>query len=419
MEIAIKKDNSVEVLAHLKTDKFGTPLKTIPNFVTIFETDNNLKDIVRFNELTGSAEFTRLGILWNDEHDSLAKAYIEQVYGIRNNECYYDAFNIVSHRRTYNPIKEKLENSVWDKKPRIDTILQKYLKCEDNEYTKEVARLLFAGGIARLYSPGCKFDFMPIFKGTQGSGKSSFVRWLALSDSWFKEVAEFDGQEAKEAVEGAWICEIGELLALTKTKEVEAVKAFITRQNDNYRKPYERRVTDNPRKCIFLGTTNKDEFLTDKTGNRRFLPIETYNNGYELFAQEKQCKEDILQCWLEAKHNYDTNNYSLVADLNTLDAITLKQQQFMEDDWRIGVIEKYIKNKTQTCVKDIWDNAFGLKERTITRKDSNDIVSIFNTEFLNEWDKKPGLVFDDYGRQRGWVKKLDAVEIDETLEEIF
>lgn len=422
-QVAIRKDNSIEVFAHLKVNSLTQkPEKTIPNFITIFELDNNLKDIVRFNELSMSAENSRTGKIWNEQDDSLMKAYIEQVYQVRNNECYYDAFNIICHKNSYNPIKELLANNKWDGKERISTILQKYLKCDDNDYTKEVARLIFAGGIARLYNNGCKFDFMPILKGTQGSGKSSFIRWLALNDSWFKEVNDIDGQEGKEALDGAWICEISELLALTKSKEVEAVKSFITRQNDNYRKPYERRVTDNPRKCIFIGTTNKTQFLTDKTGNRRFLPIETHCSGYDLFEVEEQCRNDILQCWLEAKYNFDNNNYSLVANKDILDEIKKQQESCVEDDWRVGLIEHYLEKKQVTCVKDIWDNAFKYGEKPITKKDSNDIVSIFDNYFNDEWEKSSCIRFDTYGRQRGWRKKIEVIATpieDDKIDDIF
>ena len=410
MEIAIKKENSNEVLSQLQTNKNYKPLKTIQNFVTIFEHDANLKDLIRYNELSMSPENARTGKIWDEKDDSLVKAYIEKCYGVRNNECYNDAFNIICTKNSYNPIKRVLETAQWDGKPRIATILQKYLKCDDTDYTREVARLIFAGGIARLYNSGCKFDFMPIFRGNQGTGKSSFIRWLAINDSWFKEVGDIDGQEGREALEGAWICEISELLALTKSKEVEAVKSFITRQNDNYRKPYERRVTDNPRKCIFIGTTNKTQFLTDKTGNRRFLPIEVHNTGTELFAQEKECREDILQCWLEAKHNFDNNNYSLVINSTIVEQIQEQQNMCVEDDWRVGVIEKYIQDKTTTCVKDIWDNAFKYSEKAITKKDSNDIVAIFDTEFSKDWVKVSTIRFENYGRQKGWRKKLIPLE---------
>ena len=403
-DIEIHKQNPLEIISQLQVDMYQKPLKTIPNYLVIFENDKNLKNLIRYNELSLSPENARTGKIWNEEDDSLVRAYIEKTYNLRNKECYQDAFNIVCHKNKYNPIKLLLESKQWDKKPRISSLLQKYLKCDDTEYTREVARLIFTGGIARLYDSGCKFDYMPIFRGKQGTGKSSFIRWLAISDSWFKEVRDIEGQEGREALEGAWICEISELLALTRTKDVEGVKSFITRQNDNYRKPYERRVTDNPRKCIFIGTTNKVEFLTDKTGNRRFLPLEVHNNGMELFAHEKQCKEDILQCWLEAKYYFDLKDYSLVLNKDVLNTVEEIQNSYVEDDWRIGVIEKYLKTVDKTCAKDIWDNAFNYKEKTITKKDSNDIVSIMNQ--FDGWEKAVGLSFTDYGRQRGWYKKL-------------
>ena len=405
MEIKLKEQNTLEIISQLQVDMYQKPMKTIPNFLIIFENDVNLKDLVRFNELSMSPENARTGSIWNEEDDSLVRAYIEKTYNVRSKDCYYDAFNIVCHKNKYNPIKKMIESQKWDGKPRIATILQKYLKCEDNEYTREVARLIFAGGIARLYNCGCKFDIMPIFYGKQGCGKSSFIRWLAINDSWFKEVISMDGQEGREAIEGAWICEISELLALTKAKEVEAVKSYITRQNDNYRKPYERRVTDNPRKCIFIGTTNNTQFLTDKTGNRRFLPIQTFCDGFELLAQEKECREEIFQCWLEAKHNFDENNYSLIVNREIMGEITQAQNACVQDDWRVGVIEKYIANKTITCVKDIWDHAFNLADKQMTKNDSNDIVAIFDNEFLNDWEKVSTIRFNEYGRQKGWRKK--------------
>jgi predicted P-loop ATPase len=319
----------------------------------------------------------------------------------------------VCYRNTYNPIKNILNKHYWDGNKRISQIFQKYLKCEDSEYTQEVARITFLGGISRLYNPGVKFDCMPIFIGKQGCGKSTFIRWMAIEDKFFKEVNEIDGQKGIEALEGAWICEMSELLALTKTKEVEAVKSFITRQNDTYRKPYERRITENPRKCIMLGSTNRSQFLTDKTGNRRFLPLKVNSNGYEIAEQEEIIREDLLQCWLEAKYIYDNEKFSLFVNNNLLDDFYKQQQSVVEDDWRVGVIEKYLNNQTTVCVKGIWDNALtsGDFPRDCTKKDSSDIVQIMDG--FEEWEKVSTIRFDEYGRQRGWRKKMKQIHDEE------
>lgn len=409
MKLEYTNDGFFDVLPQLALDGNNKVLKTIDNFVTIFQNDIKLKNCLAYNELFGSAENLITGRRWEEADDSIVMSYIEKKYKIRHTESYYNAFNIVCYQNAYNPIKNIIKSTVWDGKPRIATLFQTYLKCEDSDYIREIARITFLGGIARLYSPGIKFDTMPIFMGKQGCGKSSFIRWLAIKDSFFKEISEIDGQKGIEAVEGAWICEMSELLALTKSKEVEAVKSYITRQNDTYRKPYERRITENPRKCIIIGSTNRSQFLTDKTGNRRFLPIQVNCDGYDIANKETQIRADILQCWAEAKTIYDKGGFSLFISPELIPTFQEKQEDVVEDDWRVGIIEKYIKGKIIVCVKDIWDNALTSSEfpRDCTKKDSSDIVQIMDA--FCDWEKVSCIRFDTYGRQRGWRKKLKEV----------
>lgn len=413
MNLQYTNDGFFDVLPQLALDGNNKVLKTIDNFVTIFQNDIRLKNCLAYNELFGTAENLITGRRWEEADDSIVMSYIEKKYKIRHTESYYNAFNIVCYQNAYNPIKNIIESTVWDGKPRIATLFQTYLKCEDSDYIREIARITFLGGIARLYSPGIKFDTMPIFMGKQGCGKSSFIRWLAIKDSFFKEISEIDGQKGIEAVEGAWICEMSELLALTKSKEVEAVKSYITRQNDTYRKPYERRITENPRKCIIIGSTNRSQFLTDKTGNRRFLPIQVNCDGYDIANQETQIRADILQCWAEAKTIYDKDDFSLFIAPELIPTFQEKQEDVVEDDWRVGVIEKYINNKDTICVKDIWDNALTSGEfpKDCTKKDSSDIVQIMDS--FDDWEKVSCIRFPNYGRQRGWRKKLKPIPVEE------
>lgn len=415
MNLTYTNDGYFDVIPKLEKDGNNRILKTIDNFVTIFENDPALENCLAFNELFATAENTVSKKRWEEADDSIVMAYIEKKYKVRHTESYYNAFNIVCYRNKYNPIKNIIEGIVWDKKPHIKNILQKYLKCDDSEYTREIARITFLGGIARLYEPGIKYDNMPIFIGKQGCGKSSFIRWLAIKDSFFKEINEIDGQKGIEALEGAWICEMSELLALTKSKEVEAVKSFITRQNDSYRKPYERRITDNPRKSIIIGSTNRSQFLTDKTGNRRFLPIVVRSDGYEIAKQEKQIRAEILQCWAEAKYIYDSGEFSLFVNPELIPTVQNNQDCFVEDDWRVGIIEKYLSSKSVTCVKDIWDNAITDPDRPreCTKKDSSDIVQIMDA--FPDWEKVSTIRFENYGRQRGWRKRTDPLTLPEPI----
>lgn len=354
-----------------------TSLKpTSENFVRILSTDPEFS-CIRFNELSNQVEdFTDKGYVnWTDTDDARARTYIESKYGIYNIKKFEDAFRIYASSKAYNPIKQIIERQQWDGERRICNFLTKWMMADDTAYTKEVSRLIFAGGIHRLYNPGCKFDHMPVLVGTrQGEGKSTIVRWLAIYDDFFSEVTEFEGQKGIESLEGAWICEVSELLAMTKVKDVEAVKSFISRQNDRYRMPFDRRVTDHKRKCIFIGTTNKEQFLTDKTGNRRFYPVRVYQTGDELYENQREIKKYILQCWAEALALYKEGKLLPYADPVLSEVIRERQAFATQDDYREGMIRDFLETKEEVCIPMLWHEALKMRsDIKPTRKDSTEI----------------------------------------------
>lgn len=246
---------------------------------------------------------------------------------------------------------------------------------------------------------------MPVLIGTrQGEGKSTLVRWLALKDEYFTEVNEFEGQKGIESIEGGWICEVSELLALTKTKEQEAVKSYLTRLNDRYRMPFDKRVTDHPRQCIFIGTTNKEQFLTDKTGNRRFYPVKVNQTGYELFDRETEIKEFIRQCLAEAKHLFDKGELMPYADRTLTALIREKQAEAVEDDYRVGMVKDYIEDKDEICILELWQEALkmGMFSKP-EKKDSNELALIMQS--LDGWEKQNNPKrFKSYGLQKWWKR---------------
>lgn len=390
----------------LETGEDGKRVSSTENFIRILEHDDKFTGL-KFNLLTYSPEQQRGGevVRWTDKDDAETRHYIEFRYKIHNSQKCDDALRVVFGRNEYHPIRDLVDGLEWDKQDRISNFLHYATKCEDTPYTQEVSRLIFAGGIHRLYNAGCKFDDMPVFIGTkQGEGKSTLVRWLAMKDDYFTEVNEFDGQKGIEALEGAWICEVSELLAMTKVKEQEAVKSFLTRLNDRYRMPYDKRITDHPRQCIFIGTTNKEQFLTDKTGNRRFYPVKVGQTGYELFEHETEVKEYIKQCWAEAKAKYSTEFMNPFAKRELIETIRQKQAEAVEDDFRIGMIQDYLEDKTEVCILELWQKALKSGDSKPTKKDSLDISLILSANF-SEWEKQRVVKrFPDYGVQKWWKR---------------
>lgn len=384
----------------------GKIKNSIDNFYKILSNDAFFKGRIVYNEIKKLPEkiVDDKKVAWTDTDDSIMRKYIEKYYDIYSEKKSKDALRMILEENKYNPLKQIIESIEWDGKNRIETMLSKWLKAEDNEYTKEVSRLIFAGAIHRLYNPGCKFDEVPVLVGIkQGEGKSTFIQCLALDEEYFAEVKEIEGIRSVEIIQGAWICEIAELLALTKAKEIEAVKAYISTKTDKYRKPYAQYVTCEPRQCIFIGTTNKRQFLTDRTGNRRFYPVEVFSSAEHLYDNMNELMQDIRQCYAEALTLYKKNE--LIPHLNQKlkDVVEEKQQEAVEDDSRIGLIKEYLIGKYITCVRDIWFNCLRVGIEP-SRKDSNEITLILDN--LKGWKKcETSQRFGKFGPQRCWERK--------------
>lgn len=413
----LKLDDNEKWLDSLSSNKKGTIENTMENFILIMENDINLKDIYLYNDFSNRYEYNENGEIprpWNDTDDAKVMAYIEKNYGLYNEKKYAMSLKIVMQNHKYNPLKELLENKKWDGKPRIDNFLKDILKCDINEdgveeYYKEVSRMIFYGGIARLYNPGVKFDYMPILIGKQGTGKSTIVMWLALNTNYYREVTTVDGNDGIECLESGWVCEFSELLAMVRQKDVQALKAFITRQVDKYRVPYDKHVSNVPRKCIFIGTTNDYEFLTDDTGNRRYLPVEVGLERGELYDSEDYVKDYILECWREALWimNNDEKHFYLTIPKKYNDIVDAMQNKRMVEDPRLTELQGFLENKEvgdKVCSRMIWAEAFKGIEKNATKSDFK-MISRYMNKF-DDWVRVDTTVtFEQYGKQKYWMRR--------------
>ena len=148
---------------------------TIDNFYRLIE--NHYGSNLRLNVMTGKPEYwdhrKKLWCEWTDAEESRMRAYFERQYSMYSQVKMTDAMLIYWNSHKVNPLTDLLESLVWDGKPRVENFLHEVMKADDNEYTRECSRLIFAGGIHRAYRPGCKFDDMIVLIGTQAAGKST------------------------------------------------------------------------------------------------------------------------------------------------------------------------------------------------------------------------------------------------------
>lgn len=416
----------------LKVTEKGAVAQTIENVVLVLTHDPKLSGRLGLNEmehnicLLGDLPWRRRtnhAHTWVDTDDAALRFYLERVYGLGGKDRIFDAVNIVASKNAFHPVRDYLDGCAWDGVPRVETLLVDYLGADDTEYTRAVTRKALVAAVARIYRPGCKFDYMLTLRGAQGLGKSSLI--AKLGGEWFSDsFSTVQGKEAYEQVLGVWIMEVGELAGMRKA-EAETIKLFISKQRDRFRPAYGRRMQEYPRQCIFIGTTNESQFLRDTTGNRRFWVVDTPNDPPRDFWQE--LTPDVIRLiWGEAVELFKKGEPLYLP--KELDAVAREvQETYEEENPRAGIIADYLERKlpqgwddmdtyqrrqwlesdaegteprTFVCTMELWTEALGGHPDKLDRYGSKEIRDIMSklTEWKHRGNKK--ITFKQYGRQR-------------------
>lgn len=440
---------NTEWLKLLEVDKRGFYRPTIGNIVLILENDPYLKEKIALNEFShrtiirGNIPWHRLkntadGDPWKDSDDAALRYYIEKIYGITSPTKINDALLIVEEKNKYHPIRDYLQGLVWDGISRVGTLLVDYLGAEDNVYTRAVTRKAIVAAVARVFVPGIKFDYMLVLVGKQGIGKSHIVS--LLGQNWYSDsLNTVQGKEAYEQLQDAWIIEMAELSA-TKKAETEAVKHFISKREDIYRVAYGKRVTKFPRQCVFFGTTNDNEFLRDKTGNRRYWPVVAGVNKNSKNIWNDITQSEIDQIWAEALKLWkDGESLFLTPDIEK-EAVKV-QEQHTEESSKEGLIREYLDRllpenwgdldfgarrmfihgtdfgeakegavqRDKVCAMEIWVELFQADPKQMTPVQAREINDILRKiEGWQPYSKGTGkLRFGkNYGLQRAFIREI-------------
>lgn len=275
---------------------------------------------------------------YSDNDDKELFKLIAQYYSVEVSKKHWDTIpHNLAIKRKYNPLKLRIEEVVWDGKPRVEKYFIDLLGCEDSPYTREVTKVWFTGLINRIYDPGCKFEIVPILTGAQGIGKSTAC--FILFPDYFTDTLKGFGHDKDDyqALEQVAIVELGELKGMKKT-DIADIKNFISARFDNIRKSYGKRVSKIYRHNVFIGTSNTPDFLKDDTGERRFYPLKV-NVQTPLIHPMEVTDDYILQVLAEAKTFYD-NNAPLSLTKATIDiSIEIQQEHKIEDPMRDNILK--------------------------------------------------------------------------------
>lgn len=252
----------------------------------------------------------------------------------------------VAYERRFHPVREWLESLQWDGVSRVGKWLARYAGAEVSAYTSGVGQMWLIAAVARILDPGCKVDSLLILEGEQSIRKSTACG--ILGGAWFSDQlppVHGGNKDLSVHLRGKWVVEIAELSATTKS-EADDLKAFITRQAERYRPPYGRSDVTEPRQCIFIGTTNKKQYLRDETGSRRFWPVAVSAIDAEalradrdqLFAEAVTLYRAGVKWWPEGQME------KLIADQG--------DERFEADPWE-PIIAEYVADKTAVTASQV------------------------------------------------------------------
>ena len=326
------------------------PRKVVANIMTVFESDARWRGAIAYDAFAEapilmkqppqrSGDFVEIarGAPWSPQDATRAAAWMLDVYDLEvASGMVTEALLAVSQRELIHPVREYLAALAWDGRPRVDTFFPAYCGTADGPYSRGVARLLFLAAVARVFRPGAKVDTMPILEGPQGAGKSSLLAALAGA-KWFADTPLMLGdKDAYQALRGVWIYELAELAAF-KGRDATRIKSFASSPTDHYRPSYEPRARSVPRQCVFVGTTNERDYLTDATGTHRFWPITIARADVDAVARDRD------QLWAEARVRFEAGEpWWPTRELDAL-GVDAQEDRFEGDPWE-EPIRRWLEN---------------------------------------------------------------------------
>lgn len=333
---------------------------------------------------------------WRDKDDVRAAAWLQR-NGIKAGiETTRQGVQTVAQEHPFHPIRDYLNSVEWDGEARIDFFVPVYLGAGISDYNQATGARWLIGAVARILEPGCKNDCCLILEGDQGLLKGSALKILA-SPKWFNDtMSELGTKDSLLQMRGKWIHEFSDLAPM-KDVDIDRLKAFISCTEDRFRPPYGRYVIDVPRECVFAGTVNKDTYLKDETGARRFWSVECGDIDLDGLRRDRD------QLWAEAVARYRKGEKWWLHEKHLIAAAKREaKKRYVTDPWD-EKIENWSEGREAITVAEVLGLCLGKKKEDWTQRDQNRVARSLRA---NDWRRRQRR--DEDGKREWCYEKVES-----------
>lgn len=354
------------------------------NVLMSFKADSQLGEFLRRNDFSQEYEFTQDVQIGHTlfkkgelpaNFQSVITVHFEKFLGVVYSANAFKAgMETFFSERSYNPVMDYMEQAAqnWDGRPRIAQMLQHYLGAEDTPLISKIAQMWLVGAVAKVYEPYVKFDYVMDLVGGQGVGKTSLLQ--KLGGPWYTDaVTDFANKDNYDIMLKALIVNDDEMVASSRMSFAET-KSFISKTSLRFRKPYMAKSEEFAKNFVLARTTNQKEYLKDKTGERRFLPILVDAGRQKKHPMEIE-EATIEQIWGEAVTIYKAGA-ELKFDEATEDELIAYREQFVYRD----EVEQQVLEYLDMPVPTNWERMPAQRQFAYTQR-------YFNNDVDDQWEQ--------------------------------
>jgi predicted P-loop ATPase len=203
----------------------------------------------------------------------------------------------------HDPIKHYFDNlPKWNGKDNIKALAKHVQVIGDKDrftlqLKKHLARAYGCATIPGYYNKQC---FVLVGE-RQNTGKTTFVRWLVPKDlqRFYQENPELN-KDGLISISENLIINLDELDQLYR-RDQKAIKSWLSKDYIKARRPYARKEERMNRRASFFGSSNEDDFLTDETGNVRYIVFRLNDRLHNEPINFAYSNLDVNQIWAQAK----------------------------------------------------------------------------------------------------------------------